>query len=124
MIVIVLHVWSEKSLNRVGAPHGLAAFPCSLVLVLRAYGKTHDPVVCLWVAPCSLSLYIFKVGDAGQVFGEHEHEHVFITNTFICICTTMDWPSILATARDEEEDLDNVRVATCLFALGTHQSPN
>ena len=30
-----------------------------------------------------------------------KHDHVSITDIFICICTTMDWPSILATARDD-----------------------
>ena len=67
-------------------------------------------------------IYIQWVGDAGQVFGEHKHDHVFIIDIFICFCTTMGWPSISATASDEEEESE--RVATCLFALANHQSPN
>ena len=78
---------------RVGAPRVLAALP--------------RPTVLVWERPTprglplgrAVSIILIYIQWVGQVFGEHEHEHAFIIN----ICTTMNWPSILATARVEEE---------------------
>jgi len=37
---------------------------------------------------------------------KREHDHAYITHTYISVRTTMNWPSVLATARDEEEAQD------------------
>ena len=54
--------------NALVHPAAWPPFHVPLVLVLHAYGKTHDPVVCLWVAPRSLFLYhLYPVGWVTRV---------------------------------------------------------
>ena len=80
-------VWTSPS-NALVHPATWRPSYAPLVLVLHAYRKTHDPVVCLWVAPRPLFLYIFS----GWVIKRVE---------------------CLATVNNDVGEL--VRVATCLF---------
>ena len=83
---------------RVGAPRGLAAFP-RLSSTRMRMGRPTTHGLPLGHAASIILIYIQWVGEAGQVFGEHEEE--------------------------ESDDLGElVRVATCLFGQSTHQSPN
>ena len=134
VIAFAFVVWTSLSnasspiSSCVGAPRGLAAFlRPPLPRSPRVWEDLRSRDLPLGRAASIILLYMQWVGEGRQVFGEHDHEHIFITNIFMCICTTMDLPSMSATAerrRIGRRRRAGERVATFVFGSSTHRWPH
>ena len=118
-IVIVFafaFVVRNKSFPRVGAPRGLAVFPCPphpRPRPPRVWEDARPRRLPLGRAASIILIYILTPKFSGWRARKRARIHYNI-------CTTMNWPSILATAKDEEEGSESRY--RCRYGYGREES--